>query len=94
MFLQILISSLSSLSQLLIFGVIFQDIILNPYDEYESYFDKRVFFSRVVLINFDDVVYHQPDLVCRQLRIENLKKLPPMISLKISLPRGSTERMK
>ncbi|GKA98146.1 hypothetical protein Tco_0826040 [Tanacetum coccineum] len=65
---------------------IVEDVNLIPYVDYQGYLHKRIFFSRVVLFNFDQIIYHEPDKGFLQLDIINLQWVR---KLDVLLPKSS-----
>ncbi|GJR64769.1 serine/threonine-protein phosphatase 7 [Tanacetum coccineum] len=62
-----------------------EDVNLIPYVDYQGYLHKRIFFSRVILFNFDQIIYHEPDKGFLQLDIINLQ---PVGNLDVLLPKS------
>ncbi|GJR49451.1 hypothetical protein Tco_1399972 [Tanacetum coccineum] len=68
------------------------DIILKPYEDYPSYRSQRIFFTRAVTFNFNNLVYHEPEKGHMQLLSQEPKEMGSRDSLETVSARGTKQR--
>ncbi|GKE31379.1 hypothetical protein Tco_1450701 [Tanacetum coccineum] len=52
-----------------------EDIIVKPYEDYPSYRSQRIFFTRAVTFNFNNLAYHEPEKGYLQLLTQKPNKI-------------------
>ncbi|GJT71236.1 serine/threonine-protein phosphatase 7 [Tanacetum coccineum] len=69
-----------------------EDIILKPYEDYPSYRSQRIFFTRAVTFNFNNLVYHEPEKGHMQLLSQEPKEMGSLDYLETVSARGTKQR--